>query len=111
MTPSAPPADQGFGTLFTFLPIGAYRCAPDGTMLHANPALVRLNGFATEADFLADVNRLAGDWYLDPGRRQHFQQQLAMHGQVRGLVSAIRQHGSGLKRWVSENAHLITDCP
>ncbi|WP_374640226.1 PAS domain-containing protein [Hydrogenophaga sp.] len=109
MTPSAPPADQGFGTLFTFLPIGAYRCAPDGTMLHANPALVRLNGFATEADFLADVNRLAGDWYLDPGRRQHFQQQLAMHGQVRGLVSAVQQHGTGLKRWVSENAHLVRD--
>ena len=108
---ASPPAsaDQGFGTLFSFLPVGAYRCAPDGTMLHANPALVRLNGFATEAEFLADVNRLASDWYMDPGRRQHFQQQLATSGQVRGLVSAVRQHGTGLQRWVSENAHLVRD--
>lgn len=78
-------------------------------MLHANPALVRLNGFETEAQFLDDVNRLAGDWYLEPGRRQYFQQQLLVHGQVRGFVSPVRQHGTGFKRWVSENAHMVRD--
>lgn len=107
--PSEPAADQGFGSLFTFLPIGAYRCAVDGTMLHANPALVRLNGFSTEAEFLADVNRLAEDWYMEPGRRQQFQHLLVTQGAVRGLVSAVRQHGTGRLRWVSENAHLVRD--
>lgn len=102
-------ADEGFGTLFTFLPIGAYRCAPDGTMLHANPALVRLNGFDSEADFLADVNRMADDRYIEPGRRQDFQRQLASRGQVKGLVSAVRPHRSSGLRWVSENAHLVRD--
>ena len=109
MSPTDPPADQGFGTLFTFLPIGAYRSAPDGTMLHANPALVRLNGFATEADFLADVNRLADDWYMDPSRREDFRGLLSTGGQVKGLVSAVRQHSTGALRWVSENAHLVRD--
>lgn len=107
--PSEPAADQGFGSLFTFLPIGAYRCAVDGTMLHANPALVRLNGFSTEAEFLADVNRLAEDWYMESGRRQQFQHLLVTQGAVRGLVSAVRQHGTGRLRWVSENAHLVRD--
>ena len=102
-------AAQGFGTLFTFLPIGAYRCAPDGTMLHANPALVRLNGFDTEAAFLADVNRLADDWYVETNRRRSFQAMLAEQGQVKGLVSAVRQHATGRLRWVSENAHLVRD--
>ncbi len=107
---SPPPSpDEGFGTLFTFLPIGAYRCAPDGTMLHANPALVRLNGFGSEAAFLADVNRMADDWYIEPGRRKDFQEQLARLGQVKGLVSAVRPHGSDGVRWVSENAHLVRD--
>ena len=109
MRPSEPAADQGFGSLFTFLPIGAYRCAVDGTMLHANPALVRLNGFSTEAEFLADVNRLAEDWYMEPGRRQQLQHLLVTQGAVRGLVSAVRQHGTGRLRWVSENAHLVRD--
>lgn len=109
MSQSDPPADQGFGTLFTFLPIGAYRCAPDGTMLHANPALVQINGFASEADFLADVNRLADDWYMDPRRRDDFRGRLNTQGQVKGLVSAVQQHGTGALRWVSENAHLVRD--
>ena len=109
MSQSDPPADQGFGTLFTFLPIGAYRCAPDGTMLHANPALVQINGFASEADFLADVNRLADDWYMDPRRRDDFRGCLNTQGQVKGLVSAVQQHGTGALRWVSENAHLVRD--
>ncbi len=109
MSQSAPPTDQGFGTLFTFLSIGAYRSAPDGTMLHANPALVRLNGFATEEEFLADVNRLADDWYMNPDRRQDFLRLLNTTGQVKGLVSAVRQHGTGVLRWVSENAHMVRD--
>ena len=93
--------------MFTFLPIGAYRCAPDGTMLHANPALVQLNGFSTEAEFLADVNSLADDWYMEPGRRRQFLHQLMAQGQVRGWVSKVRQHGTGLPRWVNENAHVV----
>ncbi len=109
MASQDPWAGQGFGTLFTFLPIGAYRCAPDGTMLHANPALVRLNRFDSETAFLADVNRMADDWYVEPGRRQDFQRQLALHGQVKGLVSAVRPHRSSGLRWVSENAHLVRD--
>lgn len=109
MSATEPSVDQGFGSLFTFLPIGAYRCAPDGTMLHANPALVRLNGFATEAAFMEDVNRLADNWYIDPGRRRQFQSLLASEGQVRGFVSEVRQHGTGLRRWVNENAHMVRD--
>ncbi|TNF61874.1 MAG: PAS domain S-box protein [Burkholderiales bacterium] len=107
MPSSALQSDRGFGTLFDFLPIGAYRCAPDGTMLHANPSLVRLNGFDSEAEFLANVNRMAGGWYVEPGRRRDFQQQLASHGHVRGFISAVRQHGSDRQMWVSENAHMV----
>ena len=49
--PSAPLGD--FSTLFNFLPIGAYRSSSEGVMLRANPALVKLNGYASEAAMLA----------------------------------------------------------
>ncbi|MFP5467940.1 MAG: PAS domain-containing protein [Gammaproteobacteria bacterium] len=109
MTSSVFPVNQGFDSLFQFMPIGAYRCAPDGTMLQANPALVRINGFASEAEFLADMNRQDDDKYEVPGRRRYFLQQLATHGRIQGLVSALRQRGTGQKRWVCENAHLVRD--
>ena len=33
-------SDDPWASLFEFLPIGAYRSAPDGHQLRANPALV-----------------------------------------------------------------------
>ena len=32
-------------------------------MYRANPALVQLNGYVSEAEMLENVNRIASDWY------------------------------------------------
>lgn len=101
--------DGRFDSLFEFLPVGAYRCAPDGTMLRANPALVALHGFRTEAEFLAEVNRQHWDWYIDTGRRRHFQALLLSQGYVKGLISEVSSIDAGQIRWVSEHAHLVQD--
>ena len=44
---------SSMSTLFEFLPIGAYRTSPSGEVLRANAALVRMNGFDNEAEWLA----------------------------------------------------------
>ena len=54
-----------FSTLFELLPIGAYRSSLNGVLLRANAALVRLNGYASEAELLAMVNERGSDWYVD----------------------------------------------
>ena len=61
-----------FSTLFDLLPIGAYRSSPEGRQLRANAALLRLDGYATEAEMLAATNDLALEWYVDPARRAQF---------------------------------------
>ena len=53
-----------FSTLFDWLPIGAYRSSLHGRQLRANPALVRLNGYDTEAEMLAAVDDIAAKWYV-----------------------------------------------
>lgn len=83
-----------FSSLFERLPIGAYRSSPDGRQLRANPALVRLDGYATEAELLAATKDLAQEWYVDPARRDLFKHLLETHGQVLGLVS--EQPNAGL---------------
>lgn len=105
--PGLPGAD--FGTLFEFLPIGAYRCAPDGRQLRANPALVRLNGFASEAAYLAEVDDVAGSWYVQPGRRAEFEALLARDGTVVGFESEVFRYKTRERIWVSENAHQVRD--
>lgn len=105
--PSAPAPD--FSTLFSFLPIGAYRSSLEGEMLHANPALVALNGYADEATMLHHVNRISSDWYVLPGRRTAFRRQLERDGFVRGFISEVVRHSDGVRFWVSENAHTVRD--
>jgi len=109
MTAPAPSSDGDFSTLFNFLPIGAYRSSPDGVMIRANPALVRINGYDSEAELLGSVTDIASEWYVDPGRRAEFQRQLEHDGFVRSFVSEIRRHKTRERIWISENAHGVRD--
>ena len=105
--PSAPDGD--LSSLFNFLPVGAYRCSPDGIMLRANTALVKLNGYASEEALLESVRVAGNEWYVVPGRRAEFRRLLERDGFVRSFVSEIRPKGSDRHIWVSENAHVVRD--
>ena len=103
------PAADDFWTLFSFLPIGAYRSSPQGRQLRANPALVRLNGFANEAEQLAAVRDIAGNWYVDPARREAFMRALECDGRVVGFESEVCCYKSRERICISENAHVVRD--
>ena len=98
-----------WSTLFDLLPIGAYRSSVDGRMLRANAALVRLNGYRSEAETVAAVNDIASEWYVDPLRRGEFRRLLETRGRVQGFVSQVYRHATRERIWISENAHVIRD--
>jgi PAS domain S-box-containing protein len=111
MSESAPPgphdAFDGAPSMFDLLPVGAYRSLPDGRQLRANAALVRLNGYASEAEQVAAVRDIATEWYVLPGRRDEFIRRLERDGQVTGFVSEVYRHKTRERIWVSENAHVM----
>ncbi|HOZ62827.1 MAG TPA: EAL domain-containing protein [Burkholderiaceae bacterium] len=94
-------------TLFELLPIGAYRSSASGKQLRANPALVQLNGYASEAEMLAAVNDIGPEWYVDPARRDQFKQLMARDGQVVNFVSEIYRHKTRERIWIRETAHVV----
>ena len=96
-----------FSSLFEFLPIGAYRSSPSGRQLRANPALVRLNGFASEEEQLTLVDDIGVGWYVEPGRRAEFQALLARDERVRGFESEVYRYKTRERIWISENAHVV----
>jgi PAS domain S-box-containing protein len=98
-----------FSTLFDFLPIGAYRSSPAGRQLRANPALVALNGYASEAEQIAAVHDIGREWYVDPQRRAQFVAALERDGQVRGFESQIYRHKTREPIWIREHAHVVRD--
>ena len=71
-----------FSTLFELLPIGAYRSSPDGKMLRANAALVRLNGYDSEAQLRVAVNDIGTEWYVEADTRARFKALIERDGRV-----------------------------
>jgi PAS domain S-box-containing protein len=87
------------------LPMGVYRTAPDGRVLIANPALLRMLGYAS----LAEMSPRDLDQEFEPGyRRSEFKQRLELDGEVIGLESVwSRKDGSSF--YARENARAVRD--
>lgn len=88
---------------------GIYRSSLDGRQLSANPALVRLNGYDSEAQLLAGVKDIATEWYVDPTRREAFRNLLERDGKVENFVSEIYRHKTRERIWITESARLVRD--
>ncbi len=101
--------DDDFSSLFDLLPIGAYRSTADGRQLRANAALVRLNGYESEAEMLASIDDISVEWYVQPDRRAAFRREMQLNGFVSGFVSEIYRHKTRERIWIREHAHVVTD--
>ena len=76
-----------YKALYENSPLGMYRANPDGRLLMANPALVRMVGYGSFLD-LASTPVEKGDYepnYLDPG----FRRLMTDGDRVRGLRECV----------------------
>ena len=96
-------------TLFEFLPIGAYRTNAAGEVLRANTALVRMNGYNSEAEWLAVINLNSTAWYVDPQRRQQMRDLLDRDNALVDFVSEVQSARRDGPIWVREAAHAVRD--
>jgi diguanylate cyclase (GGDEF)-like protein/PAS domain S-box-containing protein len=102
-------AERDYRSIFDNAVDGIYRSSPEGRQLKANPALVRLNGYETEAEMLRAVNDIGSEWYVRRGRRAEFKRLLEQDGKVENFNSEIYRHKTRERIWISENARLVRD--
>jgi PAS domain S-box-containing protein len=100
-------AEADFRGIFENATEGIYRSTREGRLLRANPALVRLNGYDSEAALLAAMTDIATQWYVDPERRAAILDLIEQQGQVTDVVSEMRRHKTRERIWVSENARAV----
>ena len=103
-------SEQDFGSelreVFENMPVGMYRTAPDGRILMANPALVRMLGFSSFEE-LAQRNLEENGFEPDYGRRL-FKERVERDGKIVGLESVwTTRQGSRLV--IIENARAVRD--
>ncbi len=102
-------AEAEYRDIFEQATEGIYRSTVDGKQLRANPALVALNGYDSEAELLEAVHDISKEWYVEPGRRQEFVELMARDGRVTDFISEVYRHRSRERIWISENAFVVKD--
>ncbi len=102
-------AQQEYRGLFENSIVGIYRSTPDGRLIRANPALVRLNGYDNEAEMVAEVSLGRCQWYVDPARRAEFVEIMARDGRTSDFISEVYRFKTRERIWVSEAAWLVRD--
>ncbi len=99
-------SEERFHTFFENTFVGIYRITPDGRILMANPALVRMLGYASFEEFSRSSPKNNG--YQNGYDRAEFEKLLAKGDQVIGLEAKwTRKDGTTL--WVRENARVVRD--
>ena len=95
--------ESRFRSFFEALPVALYMSTPDGSILDANPALVRLVGYASRDALIGTDSR---SLYVDPDDRDRWKTQLLEEGVIRGCEVQLRRL-DGEVVWVRETARVV----
>jgi len=98
-------SEDQYRNIFHFAPIGIYESRPDGKLLAANRALVRMLGYGSAEELLA---RNLADIYVDPQDREAVIGRYEEGGLVRGLEVAWKRR-DGTPIWVELHFHAKKD--
>ena len=98
-------SEERFRQIFENTMLGLYRTTPDGRVLMANPALVRMLGFTSLEEL---TRRDVVDGYAPGESRDSFKDRIEADGQVVGYEAVWRRR-DGEALYVCEHARVVRD--
>lgn len=101
-------AEEKYRGIFENAHEGIFQMTPEGRYLSANPALARVFGYASMADFLQSVNNGAGGTHRTAIRWAEFASLMRHQEGVEGYECEVTGH-DGQRRWISQSGHLVRD--
>jgi len=102
-------AEAEYRDIFNNVHEGLCRSTADGRILRANPALVRMFGYESEEELLAQVTDVAIQCYVNPEDRRRVLDALDRDGSIDGLEIEMYRPATGERMWVRESAHAMHD--
>lgn len=100
-------SEEKFRRIFENAAEGIFQTSMDRRILAANPACVKLLGYASSEELIANVTDVR-KLYAEPGRRLHLVRMVKEEGMVSDFEAIINKK-DGSKIWVSINAHVLRD--
>jgi len=102
-------AEAEYRDIFNNVHEGLCRSTPDGRILRANPALVRMFGYNSEQRLLEEVTDTGSQCYVNAEDRRTVIDALNREGSIEGLEIEMVRPGNGERMWVRESAHGMHD--
>lgn len=99
-------SEERFRTLYENSTLGLYRTTPAGMIILANPALIKMLGYASFEELAA--RDLRKDGFEPSSPRDEFLRLIEKEGEIRGLESAWKRR-DGTDLYVRESARAIRD--
>lgn len=99
----------GYRRIYEKSAIGIFRSSPDGGYIAANPAAVRLHGYATEDELLQAIRNVGFEVYVDSQDRETLKKRLESEDSVLGYECQIFCHKTRERRWVRQNVWKVFD--
>ncbi len=100
--------EQKYRSIFENAVEGIFQFSLDGYYISANPAMARIYGFGSPAEFMAAVNDADNAFHVDVDARRAYLEELKEQGAIKGHVAQVRQI-NGRVIWVSESARRVED--
>jgi PAS domain S-box-containing protein len=97
-------AEQRYKELFDAVPIGLFRCTPQGQILDANPAFLAMTGLPAGRDSENNFKKL----HADPNGFKSWQEKLERDGAVTCVESHFKTP-DGSSRWIQIHAKAVRD--
>ncbi|MDB6029553.1 MAG: putative sensor protein [Verrucomicrobiales bacterium] len=101
-------AEEKFRSIFENSVEGIFQTTPDGHYISANPALVRIYGYASTQELMGQMTDIQHQLYVDPNRRNEFIRIMQEKGLVTDFESQIFRKDKSII-WISENARAVRD--
>ncbi|HZF26516.1 MAG TPA: EAL domain-containing protein [Steroidobacteraceae bacterium] len=99
-------SETRYRELYENVVAGVFQSTPDGKFMSANPALVRLLGYATEDELLGiDIGK---DLYMYPEDRENWIRNIQQSGEIRNAELVLKRK-DGRKIVVLENSRAVCD--
>ncbi|MGD8472720.1 MAG: PAS domain S-box protein [Anaerolineae bacterium] len=98
-------SEKRYRTLFDGVPVGLYRTTPEGRIVEANLAQVKMLGYPDRKALMATSS---ADLYMDPEERVRWQTLMEQEGVVREFETQFRRQ-DGTIIWVKDTAQAFRD--
>ncbi len=87
------------------MPVGVYQTGVDGKILHANPSLASLLGYASPAELIGMV---VSDFYIEPQEQARWREAIEREGVLHDSEIRLRRR-DGTLMWARDSGRVIRD--